>query len=89
MEDKEAALMRAEMQIVAHEMVLRAIFRILDRQAPAFRPSLVRTASHLVEQEIRNMVFPQARDAVTSDLLAAEYQEAFEALMKRIETGTV
>ena len=88
MNESELETLRIKVQLVAHQVVLRAICNSLERQAPAFLKSLLETANHNLLTEAQHVVMTGYAPE-WSDLIAGEFQDAYSGLLKSMASGEV
>lgn len=75
-------MIRLRSELVALEVLTVGVVRDLQRKEPALRPALQQLADRMTAQSDRLPV--QANSAEEADLLASEFQEAWQRLMQRV-----
>lgn len=85
MTPSELEILRLKNQILALQILLRALCGAIGRTSPSFLPSLHETGKQMREEYSKIVLkgYPPEQ----SDLIAGEFQEAFDDLIKFIEAG--
>ena len=80
MTEKELEIVRLKAKILALETVLSTLFSALGRTFPSFSQSFRETGNAMKEEY--SMLAVKGYPPELSDLLAGEYQEALDELLK-------
>jgi hypothetical protein len=87
MTEHELEIVKLKSQMQALQLVVRVLCSALGRTFPTFGPSLLETGKHA--QEEYSKIALKGYPPELSDLIAGEYQEALDDLLKYIEDGLV
>jgi hypothetical protein len=83
MTEQELEIVRLKMKIEALSLIFFGVCNALGRTSPAFLPSLLKTAKEK-QTEYQSIALKGVSPEV-SDLMAAEFQEAFADLISVME----
>ena len=83
MTEQELEIVRLKMKIEALSLIFLGVCNALGRTSPAFLPSLLQTAKEK-QTEYQSIALKGVSPEV-SDLMAAEFQEAFSDLISLME----
>ena len=83
MTEQELEIVRAKLKTEALTVIFLGVCNALARSFPSFGPSLLSTVK-AKQIEYQKVVMKDVSPAI-SDLMAAEFQEAFDDLVKQIE----